>query len=49
MNYDDLLTCYRSDQIPEPEFQEILRDDEVFKKWFHKQIEEGRKNSVQPS
>ena len=47
MSYDDLLACYRSDQISEPEFQEILRNDEVFRRWLHKQIEEGRINSAQ--
>ncbi len=33
-DYEALLACYRSGQITEPEWQEILRENEMFKKWY---------------
>jgi hypothetical protein len=32
--HEALLACYLSGQIPEPEFEEILCQDDVFRKWF---------------
>jgi len=40
-DYEALLTCYRSGQIPEPEWQEILREDDVFCKWYEIKIREN--------
>jgi len=36
-NYDLLIICYKSGQIPEDEWQEILKD-EVFYCYYQKQI-----------
>ena len=38
--YDQLLTCYESEQIEEKEWQEILKRDEVFKRY----VEENYRN-----
>jgi hypothetical protein len=46
MYYEHLLMCYCSGQISEPEFQKILSDDEVFRKWIDKKMRERIINSV---
>jgi len=35
-SYELLLECYRSGQIPEPDWQQRLREDEVFRKWLER-------------
>jgi len=32
--YDLLIMCYKSDQIPEAEWQELVKDEELKNKYF---------------